>query len=321
MAQLKRAEFPGVQGVRTRHPHLLTEPLHLHEPRVDVVPQNSCLAHHLLKPPSSDWRGLSDSGYASSAKMGPMKETSDVPEAVQIAQRVYRKYMMAIVGFSVGGWIPVLLLDKLGIVGAGTTIVAWLGIGAVASLLMDWSKMGRAQTVIQAYAQQNAEAVLTDDTPVLDDDDPLHAIAKRLRELAQGDEAVSALVADLHLQMDKAERDLESLTAAVNAEVELGSSENESRLQRLKAVASEKQGVLDQLASAMRDLHVELTIRQDDDHGALIAQVRDALDRIAAETEVVQVLSPPSLPESPVGQADTNQKRAAQRRESEKERH
>ena len=249
-----------------------------------------------------------------------MKESCDVPEAVQIAQRVTRKYTMAVVGFCVGGWIPVLLLDNLGIVGAGTSIVAWLGIGAVASLLMDWSKMGRAQTVIQAYAQQNAEAVLTDDTPFLDDDDPLHAIAKRLRELAQGDETVLALVADLQLQIEKANQDLASLTGAVNAEVELGSSENEARLQRLKAVASEKQGALDQLASAMRDLHVELTIRQDDDHGTLIAQVRDVLDGIAAETEVDQLLSSPSLPETPVGQAESKQKQAAQRRESQKER-
>ena len=85
-----------------------------------------------------------------------------------------------------------------------------------------------------------------------------------------------------------------------------------------------KKAVLEKLAGGLRDLHVELTVRKDEDHGALLSAVSNMLDGIAAETEVEQAMVEATVP-APASKTETTEdferKRNAQRQDTQKERH
>ena len=243
--------------------------------------------------------------------MHVMSSVDQVPEAIREAKRINRNAMLASFGFAVG-WIPLVGLGKSIGFDTGSMILGWFGLMGVAAFFTNWGKVNQAYALLKAYDEQQAEEALANAVPSLDTDDPMHAIASRIKDLAQGDEAVLKLVDDLLLQVNKAQQDLVSLTDAVQAEVELGGAEDGPRLARLQAVAGAKQRVMDQLSGAMRDLHVELTVRQNDDHGDLISQVRDVLDGISAETEVEQVMATPRIAETPTVQADESEQPASE---------
>ncbi len=66
----------------------------------------------------------------------------------------------------------------------------------------------------------------------------------------------------------------------------LATSTSDPRVERLARVLADKETLVVQLTGAVRDLHMELTVRQDDDHETLFSQVSDLLDGLSAEAEV-----------------------------------
>ena len=72
------------------------------------------------------------------------------------------------------------------------------------------------------------------------------------------------------------------------AERQVAQVEDDPRIVRLSGALESRKSQKDKLTQALRDLHVELTIREDDSHGALFTEVNDLLASLSAENEVEQ---------------------------------
>ncbi len=169
--------------------------------------------------------------------------------------------------------------------------LAGLGIGAY---LTPWARLSAASGLISEYHRREAASALADtmgDEQALAGDHPMHAIATRLRQLGADDARVTQMVDDLVGQIARVEGDAASLAQAVSAEQSLATSADDPRVQRLSGVLADKQSLAEQLIGALRDLHVELTVRHNEDHEALFAQVSDLLAGISAQTEVDQAVA------------------------------
>ena len=200
----------------------------------------------------------------------------------------------------------------------------WVAAGGVLAYFTDWSKLSSTYTLLEEYKKRTAKNLLEDaigPEPELDAEHPLAGIAERVRGLADGDKRVLGVVDTLLVKVGEVEHDLASLTAALEAEQSLGATDEDERIQRLNAVAVKKKAVLEKLAGGLRDLHVELTVRKNEDHGALLSQVSNMLDGIAAETEVEQSMVEATVP-APTSESseDVDRKRDAQRHDAQKER-
>jgi hypothetical protein len=148
---------------------------------------------------------------------------------------------------------------------------------------------GEIQRAIQSDLQASTE---TDQpTLALDANHPLKAIALRVRDLGDDSSRVSKIIDDLLAHLLQTEEDLRLLNQATEAERELADSDSETHVKRLADAMVHKENTIDQLSTALRNLHVELTDRQDDDHSMIFDQVSDLIAGIAAETEVNEVVA------------------------------
>ena len=254
-----------------------------------------------------------------------MGTSDDIPEVIKEARRVNRNAAIGITAYSVSIF-PLMALSEY--LSFNHSFLMWAAAGGVLAYFTDWSKLSSAYTLLEEYKKRTAKNLLEDaigPEPELDADHPLAGIAERVRGLADGDKRVLEVVDTLLVKVGEVENDLASLTAALEAEQSLGATDEDERIQRLNAVAVKKKAVLEKLAGGLRDLHVELTVRKNEDHGALLSAVSNMLDGIAAETEVEQAMveatvavpAPASKTEST---EDAERKRDAQRRDAQKER-
>jgi len=252
-----------------------------------------------------------------------MRSSDDTPDVIKEAKRLHRNAFIGITAYSVSIFPLMALSEHLSF---NFSFLAWVAAGGVLAYFTDWAKLGQTYTLLEEYKKRTAKNLLESTLgpePELDADHPLSGIAERVRGLAQGDKRVLDVVDTLLVKVDEVEQDLASLTAAVEAEQSLGATEADDRIQRLNAVATQKKAVLEKLAHGLRDLHVELTVRQDEDHDALLSQVSNMLDGIAADVEVKQALSEPKAsapPPAVESEGDAARKRAAQRQDAQKER-
>jgi hypothetical protein len=250
-----------------------------------------------------------------------MKWSDEPPDVIKEAKRVSHNAALKLTAWTVSIFPFMWISEYLPF---NYSILMWLAGGAVLAYFTDWAKLKSATTLLEEYpkiaAHNLLEATLAPD-PELDAEHPLAGIAERVRGLADRDGRVLDVVDTLLVKVSEIEHDLASLTAAVEAEKSLGATEEDDRIQRLNAVALQKNTVLEKLAGGLRDLHVELTVRKNDDHDALLSQVSDMLNGISAEAEVEQALSEPAVSESVsiTESSDAERKRAAQRQESQKE--
>jgi hypothetical protein len=254
-----------------------------------------------------------------------MKSSKETPDVIKEAKRVSRNAALGITAWTLSIF-PLTALSNTTLFAGTHSFLFWIAGAAVLAYFTDWTKLSSATTLLEEYRKKTAhnllESTLGPD-PELDADHPLAGIAERVRGLAEGDARVLDVVDTLLVKVREVEHDLASLTAAVEAEQSLGATNEDERIQRLNTVASQKKAVIEKLAGGLRDLHVELTVRKNDDHDALLSQVSNMLDGIAAETEVEQALSEPAVSETASiiqSNDDVERKRTAQRQESQKER-
>ena len=256
-----------------------------------------------------------------------MGTSDDIPEVIKEARRVNRNAAIALWVWSLG-WVPLMILDAHFGIDFGYSAVGWLASGGLLAAFTPWSKLGPAYTLLEEYKKRTAKNLLEDaigPEPELDAEHPLAGIAERVRGLADGDKRVLGVVDTLLVKVGEVEHDLASLTAALEAEQSLGATDEDERIQRLNTVAVKKKAVLEKLAGGLRDLHVELTVRKNEDHGALLSAVSNMLDGIAAETEVEQAMveatvAVPKVEPKAESTEDAERKRDAQRRDAQKER-
>ena len=111
-------------------------------------------------------------------------------------------------------------------------------------------------------------------------------MVKRVRQLAADDQRMLDVLDTLICRLDTLAKDLESLRAAIAVEEDLGAQLDEPRMRRLMVVLQEKEAAENGLQSALRDLHVELTMRADQDHGPLLARMNDVLLDLTVDSEI-----------------------------------
>jgi hypothetical protein len=178
----------------------------------------------------------------------------------------------------------------------------------------------KAKEVVRIYEQRQLEIEQREihvemssvlDGEVLPAEHPLYGIAARVRELGGDDQRVSKLVDSLLAKLDAVGHDADTLREAVATERALATPEDDPRIGRLAGVLADKEALITPLTDALRDLHVELTARENEDHEALFEQVGDLVAGLSAEAEVAQVVADVS--------ADADRKRQLQAIKSKRE--
>ena len=222
-----------------------------------------------------------------------MKPNNDEPGSVHSAKNLVRNWSVGITGWCLSLVPLVMAANAMGIPDPGWLVGAWFGFSAIGAYLVPWRKMNQATALIAEYQRREAIAELSSDSVAgaeLASDHPMYAIASRVRELGGDDPRVSSMVDAILPRLEQVDRDADFLREAVAAEESIATpGEDDRRLQRLTAVLAQKEALAEQLSGALRDLHVELSVSQGQDHDAIFGQVGDLLAGLSAEAEIDQV--------------------------------
>jgi hypothetical protein len=89
--------------------------------------------------------------------------------------------------------------------------------------------------------------------------------------------------------LDSLQRDAETLRQAIALDEEV-LGERQEGTTRLGMALERKEQAIERLSLALRDLHVELTIRDEGDHSATYRRVDDLLATLSAEREVTATM-------------------------------
>lgn len=169
----------------------------------------------------------------------------------------------------------------------------WLLAGVVGAALYPWKDHQDARMLVKEYKRQQARTVLSSsEAPALAaaPDDVLGKIAERVEGLAGDDAQLVGLVREVMERRLALLRDLASLEHAMQLDASVDGSQDERHL-RLSEARDRKRAVLERLGDVIRDLHVELTLHEDDNHQGAVAKLEDLLHGLAAEAEVVATRS------------------------------
>ena len=219
-----------------------------------------------------------------------MKEQRNEPDPIKEAKRFTRRFDIGFIALCLM-IVPLILIGKNTNLSADWVVGLYFGLLAGVSALLPWRKMSANRTLVSEYERQQAQEMIAgvthDAAPAADD--PISSLVERIRTLASDDERILALVDTLTAQLERISTNVRALEAAVAAEHELTESADDPRTSRLIEVLQSRKSQQDKLVQALRDLNVELTIREDSDHEEMFAEVNDLLASLAAESEVEQV--------------------------------
>ena len=218
-----------------------------------------------------------------------MKPYEDMPDPIKEAWRFTKRFEITFTAMCLS-ILPLIFAARAVSLPESWVLWFYFGMLAVGVALAPWRTISVSRTLVREYERQQAQVQLADATKgaALEPDNPLSALAERVQALAGTDERLLELVDTLIARLDRASRDVASLEAAVAAERQLTEDADDPRVLRLSGVLQSRRSQTDAMVQALRDLHVELTIREDSDHGALFAEVNDLLASLSTETEVEQ---------------------------------
>lgn len=211
------------------------------------------------------------------------------PAAVQEARRRSRNGTIVAIGVSLAV-VPMIAAGKALGISPEVATLTYLGLAGVAALFAPWRQYSQdLQTIKEHHRHIAQQALGITREPAAQADasatDPLAALARRVRTLAGDDGAIPGLVDGVLARRADLQRDLSSLEEALALEAAVDGEEN-PRHARLAAVADARRADLKRLGDALRDLHVELTVRSDADHTATVQRVDHMLASLSAETEL-----------------------------------
>jgi len=229
------------------------------------------------------------------------------PPAVLEARRRSRNATLVMVAASLS-IIPLIFASKALGFSADIVVYAYMGLMVGGACVLPWRKYSQDLQTIQEHQRHIAQKTLgiTAAPEALQEDpnDPLAGLARRVLSLADDDDAISALVKTVMARRADLQRDLSSLDEALAMESAMD-GEDHPRHARLNAVAEARRADLKHLNDALRDLHVELTVRSDADHTEAVQRVDDLLASLSAETELaalddgIDAAEPPRQEEAP----------------------
>ena len=213
------------------------------------------------------------------------------PPAVLEARRRSRNATLGVVAASLTIFPMILASELLGF-GADAVLYGYTGLLAVGAFFVPWRQYSQDLQTIQEHQRHIAQKQLgisTDAAPAQEDpNDPLVALSRRVLRLADDDAAITGLVETVMARRAELQSDLSSLDEALAVELAMD-GEDSPRHTRLAAVADARRADLKRLSDALRDLHVELTVRSDADHTEAVQRVDHMLASLSAETELASL--------------------------------
>ncbi len=219
------------------------------------------------------------------------------PAKVREARSMQEKITIGIIAASLG-ILPFALVSKLtpnpDLFMLWAT-AGWAVLSAVGAWFVPWRKFMKSQAMIKEYDRLQArealeEAIGQPASPI--GEHPLSSVADRIRKLASADQRILEIVNAIGGRLDALHRDGQSLQAAIDMEKDLGAADDDARVARLSEVLELNRVAQGQLGDALRDLHVELTVRADQDHEALFQQLNELLMDFSIDTELTEDSTP-----------------------------
>ena len=184
--------------------------------------------------------------------------------------------------------------DPVIITGAGG-MIAW-AVGMSAWMARHATGWKRAHDVITEWDRRQLVADLgeLEPTRVEEPDDPrwqnIRTLIARIRELAGDDSHVVEVAGDVEGKLRGLLEDQATLREAIEADAALGGDSEgaRARTERLRQALEARSATSDRLVEAIRDLHVELAVR-DASTDPLVDRLESLLSQVEAEAEVVSV--------------------------------
>lgn len=223
----------------------------------------------------------------------------DVPTRVQEARALVsqqNRQLMIMMGGTVGS-----LGLMLGAGAAGYQMVAAASVGlTIAWTLGNVLWMARkgteaalAHNLLKTYEERSLIKDLearevVDPSP----EDPrwsaLSKLLSRIQTISATDE-VTTLVKAVEDRLRHLLEDIAVVTEAERADLDLGGEADSARQQKLRRARLAKEAIADRLINTVRDLHVELAVRDDSAADPILQQLQSLVMQVEAEAEVDDV--------------------------------
>ena len=191
-------------------------------------------------------------------------------------------------------------------------------LGGITLAFLGWTMINKnrmartvrhAKSVIQVYEEKNAALKIAHDiiSPEYGDvaiaDERwanVRQMIERVRKLSEADLDTQTVIDDISTYLIEQFRDLQSLTEAVEAEAAMSEDTEDcaTRLAKLQSAADRANSRLTRLIRALRDVHVELTMRDAHTSEGLTQTLRDLFHQLQADNEVSAI--PDRLPKEEI---------------------
>ena len=240
-----------------------------------------------------------------------MTDDTEKPELIRDAEAFLKQYAFREVAVSVLFTAAVLLstfgAPAFGLVGMGIglggSFAAFIGYLIWKSWALG-ARKAEAVSLVETYNSKKAALMIAQDiiSPEQSDLgiqdkrwDGTKALLGRVRKLAGGDATTLIVIDDIAEYLIDAFQAVASLEDGLKAERALDQETPDclARQARIQTKLDQRNQQADALISALRDVHVELTMRDDGDHEGLSEKLRDVFFRVQAENEVREDATPP----------------------------
>lgn len=191
-------------------------------------------------------------------------------------------------------------------------------LGGITLAFLGWTMINKnrmartvrnAKSVIQVYDEKNAALKIAHDiiSPEYGDvaiaDERwanVRQMIERVRKLSEADLDTQTVIDDISTYLIEQFRDLQSLSEAVQAEAAMSeeTEDCDARLAKLQSAADRANARLTRLIHALRDVHVELTMRDAHTSEGLTQTLRDLFHQLQADNEVSAI--PDRLPKEEI---------------------
>ena len=235
-----------------------------------------------------------------------MTDPSEKPDVIRNAEAFIKKEAQQGLGvtFLYGVFTTILIFGVasemmpfiLFAMAMGGSTAGWLGY-VLWSQSANAEKMTEAKSLVSTYNDKLASLLIAQDTSPkkhidfnTDDErwEGTRSLLERVQKMAGEDAAIRSVVDDIAEYLIGAFQALQSLEHGLKAEQDLNQDtpECDARQARILGKLTQRNQQVDALISALRDVHVELTMREDGNHEGLSEQLRDVFFRVQAENEV-----------------------------------
>ena len=235
-----------------------------------------------------------------------MTDPTEKPEVIRNAEAYIKRRVQWEVGLSLlyGAFLTAIIfgvsleiipyfLFMLALGGSTATMLGYL----ISLQFERREKMTEAKSLVSTYNEKRASLLIAKDTSPpkhtefhTEDErwEGTRSLLERVQKMAGEDVSIRSVVDDIAEYLMGAFQALESLEHGLKAEQDLNQDtpECDARQARILGKLTQRNQQVDALISALRDVHVELTMREDGNHEGLSGKLQDVFFRVQADNEV-----------------------------------